>query len=149
METDAEPEEFPLAKRGKKKLLMLTFPLALIAPLEVRAEHETAPNDPVPLLEMVLKFVVPEHEMLPNDPVPLLEMVLKFVFPEHEMLLNDPVPLQATFPNDPVPVQAMDAAEMVPLTATCEAPTGPNVPVPPPDVILVQVTPPLPLALKG
>jgi hypothetical protein len=128
--------------------LILTFPFAMIAPLEVRAEHETAPNDPVPLLEMVLKFVFPEHEMLlndpvplqatfPNDPVPLLEMVLKFVFPEHEMLLNDPVPLQATFPNDPVPVQA-----------TADAPTGPKLPVPVDD-ILAQVIAPLLSALNG
>ena len=51
-------------------------------------------------------------------------------------------------PNDPVPVQAMDAAEMAPLTASCEAPTGPKLPVPV-DVILAQVTAPLPSALNG
>ena len=51
-------------------------------------------------------------------------------------------------PNDPVPVQAMDAAEMAPLTASCEAATGPKLPVPV-DEIVVQVTPPLPFALNG
>ena len=42
----------------------------------------------------------------------------------------------------------MDDAEMAPLTASCDAATGPKLPVPV-DEIVVQVTPPLPFALNG
>ena len=81
---------------------------------------------PVSTSPAVVRLVV---VMELNDPVPEQLMM------GAETVPNDPVPVQLTkgaetVPNDPVPVQGMDDAEMAPLTASCEAPTGPKLPVP-------------------
>ena len=103
METDAAPEELPLVKRGKKKLLILTFPFALIAPLEVRAEHETAPNDPVPVQAMDAAEMAPltascDAATGPKLPVPVDEIVVQVTPPLPFALNGKVLPLNTLNP---------------------------------------------------
>ena len=93
-----------------------------------------------PVLQLILTF--------DDAPIPVLTRLARKKAGVGMVTLFSLMLVVLVFPNDPVPVQAMDAAEMAPLTATCEAPTGPKLPVPVDD-ILAQVTAPLPSALNG